>query len=91
MNTGLVSQWVLSPDKRERLMLVPQTADGLSHSQPLRSIDGSKGISFHIFSLPEDRCLRLLFKTLGRQMPEEDVREELENLGICVQGVLQHR
>ena len=46
-------------------------------------------MSFHTFSLPEDRCVRLLFKNLGRHMPEDVVREELENLGICVQGVLQ--
>jgi len=48
-------------------------------------------VSFHTFSLPEDRCVRLLFKNLGRHMPEDVVREELENLGICVQRVLQVR
>jgi hypothetical protein len=48
-------------------------------------------VSFHTFSLPEDRCVRLLVKKLGRLMPEDVVREELENLGIRVQGVLQLR
>jgi hypothetical protein len=43
------------------------------------------------FSLPEDRCALLLIKNLGRRMPEDVVREELEALGICVQGVLQLR
>jgi hypothetical protein len=35
--------------------------------------------------------VRLLVKNLGRHMPEDVVKEELENLGICVQGVLQLR
>ena len=35
--------------------------------------------------------MRLLIKKLGRHMPENVVRKELENLGICVQGVLQLR
>jgi hypothetical protein len=73
-------------------MLVPRTADGFRATvSGLRSFDGSKGVSFHTFSLPEDRFVRLLVKKLGRQMPEDVVREELENLGICVQGVLQLR
>ena len=49
----------------------------------LRSLDGSKGVRFHTFSLMEDHCLGLLGKTLGRQMPEEVVREELETMGMC--------
>lgn len=48
-------------------------------------------MSYHTFSIPEDRCVLLLIKNLGRQMPEDVVREELEALGICVQGVLQLR
>ena len=44
-------------------------------------------MSFHTFTLPEDRCARLLVKNLGRGMPESVVREELETLGIHVQGV----
>jgi hypothetical protein len=43
------------------------------------------------YSLPEDRCVRLLIKNLGRRMPEGVVREELESLGILVQGVMQLR
>ena len=35
--------------------------------------------------------MRLLFKNLGRHMPEDVVREELENMGICFQGLLQIR
>jgi len=45
------------------------------------------GVNFHTFTLPEDRCARLLVKILGRGMPESVVREELETLGIHVQGV----
>ena len=51
-------------------MLVPRTADGFSVTvSKLRSLDGKKGLRFHTFPPPEDRCLFLLFKTLGRQMP----------------------
>ena len=35
--------------------------------------------------------MRLLVKNLGRGMPESVVREELESLGILVQGVTQLR
>jgi hypothetical protein len=56
--------------KGEKLMIVPGTADGFRATvSALRSLDGSKGVTFHIFSLPEDRCVRLLVKNLGRQMP----------------------
>jgi hypothetical protein len=78
--------------KAEKLVTVPGTADGFRATvSALRSLDGSKGVSFHTFSLPEDRKVRLLIKNLGRHMPESVVREELEALGICVQGVLQLR
>ena len=50
-----------------------------------------EGVSFYTFTLPEDRCARLLVKNLGRGMPESVVREELETLGIHVQGVTQLR
>jgi hypothetical protein len=73
-------------------MIVPGTADGIRATvSALRSLDGSKGVTFHTFSLPEDRCVHLLVKKLGRQMPESVVREELEALGIRVQGVMQLR
>jgi len=69
--------------KGEKLILVPRTAEGFRATvSALRSLDGSKGVNFHTFSLPEDRCVRLLVKNLGRDMPE-DVREELESLGMC--------
>jgi hypothetical protein len=48
-------------------------------------------VSFHTFTLPEDRCARLLVKNLGRGMPESVVREELDSQDIHVQGVLQLR
>jgi hypothetical protein len=78
--------------KGEIFMLVPKTADGFQATvRALRSLYGSKGVSFHTFSLPEDRCVRLLLKNLGKHMPESVVREELETLGIHVRGVLQLR
>ena len=48
-----------------------------------------EAVSFHTFTLPEDRSTRLLVKNLGRDMTESVVREELEILGIYVQGVTQ--
>jgi hypothetical protein len=50
-----------------------------------------EGVSFHTFTIPEDRCVRLLVKNLGRGMPVSVVREELEALDIYVQGVMQLR
>ena len=69
----------------ESLVLVPDTADCFRATiTALRSIEEGKGVSFHTYSLPEDRTVRLLVKNLGRKMPESDVREELEVLGITV-------
>ena len=48
-------------------------------------------MSFHIYTLPEDRCVRLLVKNLCRGMHDSVVREELDSLGIYVQGVTQLR
>jgi len=48
-------------------------------------------VSFHTFTLPEDRCAWFLGKNLGKGMPESVVREELESLDIRVQGVTQLR
>jgi hypothetical protein len=73
-------------------MVVPSTADGFRTTvSALRSLEGKEGVSFHTFSLPEDRCVRLLVKNLGRRMPEGVVREELENQRTSVQGALQLR
>jgi hypothetical protein len=73
-------------------MVVPGTADDFRAAiTALRSLDVSKGVSFHTFSLPEDMCVRLLIKNLGRGMTQTVVREEIKALGICVQGVLQLR
>jgi hypothetical protein len=78
--------------KAEKPMIVPGTADSFRATvSALRSLDGSKGVSFHTFSLPEDRQVLLLIKNVGRQLPESVVREELEALGICAQGVMQLR
>ena len=74
----------------DKLVLVPKTADCFRATvRVLRSIDASKGLAFHTYSLPEDRCTKLLIKGLGKNMPEQDVREELEILGIPVHSVLQ--
>ena len=49
----------------------------------LWSLDGSKGMSSHT-SLSGNRCVHLLVKNLGRQMPGDVVREESWRLGICI-------
>jgi hypothetical protein len=55
-------------------MVVPSTADGFRAAiRTLRSLDGKEGVSFHTFTLPEDCCVRLLVKNLGRVMPESIV------------------
>jgi hypothetical protein len=73
-------------------MLVSQTADGFRATvSTLRSLDESKGVRFHTFSLPDGRCVCLMVKNLGRQIPEDVVRQELETLGSSVEGVLQIR
>jgi hypothetical protein len=78
--------------KADRLIVVPATANGFRAAvSALRSLEGKDGVSFHNFSLPEDRSVRLLIKNLGRRMPESAVREELESLGIHVQEVTQLR
>jgi hypothetical protein len=78
--------------KWEKLMLVPHTAEGFRATvSMLRSPDVGGGMTFHTFSLPEDRCVRLLVRNLGRRMPEGIVKEELDNFGIRVQAILQLR
>jgi len=75
--------------KSEKMMFVPSTADAFRAAvSVLRYLDGREGVSFHTFTLLEDRCMRLLVKNLGRGMPERVVREDFESLNICVQGVI---
>ena len=78
--------------KADKLLVVPSTVNGFRAAvSALRSLDGREGVSFHIFTLLEDRCVRLLVKNLGRNMPESIIWEELESLVIHVQGVTQLR
>jgi hypothetical protein len=61
--------------KGEILMLMSETADGFwAAIGALRPLNVSEGVSFHTFSLPEDRCVRLLLKNLGKRMPEAEIR-----------------
>lgn len=69
-------------------MIVPGTADGFRTTvSTTQSLAGITGVSFNT-SLPYDCCLHLLFKKLGRQMPESVLREELQALGICFHAVM---
>jgi hypothetical protein len=73
-------------------MVVTATADGFRAAVgALRYLDGKEGVSFHTSTLPEDGCVRLLVKNLGKRIPESVLREELELLEIHVQGVMQLR
>jgi hypothetical protein len=78
--------------KRETLIPVPESADGFrSTIGGLRSLLEEKGVSFHTFSLPDDRCVGLLLKNLFKRMPEAEMKEELEALHVSVQAVMQLR
>jgi dissimilatory sulfite reductase (desulfoviridin) alpha/beta subunit len=56
-------------------MIEPGTADIFRDTvSDLRSLYESKGVSFHNLSLPENRCVRLLVKTMGRQMLASSAR-----------------
>jgi hypothetical protein len=57
----------------------------------LQSLGEYKGVRFHNFSLPEDRCMRLLLKNVGKRMPEAEIKEEPEALIISVRAVMQLR
>jgi hypothetical protein len=73
-------------------MAVPSTANGFRPAvSSLRSLNGKEGVSFHTYSLPEDHCVPLLVKNVGRRMPESAVRKELGTLNIRVQGVIHLR
>ena len=66
--------------------MIPATADGFRGAvNALRALNIESGVSFHTYSLPEDRCVLLLIKNLGRRMPESVVLEELRSLDIHVQ------
>lgn len=73
-------------------MLVPETADGLRTSTSgLLFLGEIKGVTFHTFSLPEIRCVRLLSKNLDKVITESEIREELETLHMHVEAVIQLR
>ena len=83
--TGIIHSGPLAQFKEEMIELAPRTTDGFRATVNIqRFLDGSKEVSFHTLSLPEDRYVRQLIKNLGRQMKEDVVREELETLGIYV-------
>jgi hypothetical protein len=78
--------------KSEKFIVVPLTADGFRAAvSALRAFDGREGVSFHSLTLPEDRCVWLLVKELGRGMPVSVVRDEMESLNIRDKGVTQLR
>jgi hypothetical protein len=83
---------LVAETKGEYLMLVPECADGFRATfGALRSLGEGEGVTFHTFSFPEVRCVRLLLKKLGNRMPEAEIKGELEALHIHVQAVMQLR
>jgi hypothetical protein len=53
--------------KNKNLIVFPSTADGFRAAvSALHSLDGKECVSFHPFTRPEDHCMRLLVKKLGR-------------------------
>jgi hypothetical protein len=83
---------ILAQMKVKIVMLVPETPDGFQDTiGALRSLEVGNDMSFHSFSRPEDRCVCLLLKNLGKRMPEAEIREELEALCINVQAIMQLR
>jgi hypothetical protein len=75
----------LSAEKGKRLMIVLRSAGGFKAAiSPLVFLDGSKGVSFHTFRLPEDSGVRMFFKNLGRHKPEDVLRDVLDALGFRV-------
>jgi hypothetical protein len=50
-------------------IIVPASADGFRAAvNALRSLDWKINVSFHTYCVPEDRCVRLLIKNLGKRM-----------------------
>jgi hypothetical protein len=67
-------------------MIMPETTDGFIASVSAQcSLNRSGGLRINTFSLPEDRCVHLLVKNLGRSLPQGVIWEELEVLGIHAQ------
>ena len=60
--------------KGEKLIVVASTADRLRDAvSALLHLDWKDGVNFHTFTLPKNRCVRLLLENLGRGMPESVV------------------
>jgi hypothetical protein len=60
-NTRAFLAWLRAQLKAEKLMVVPSTADGFRATvSALPCLDKREGVSFHTFSLLEERCMRLL-------------------------------
>lgn len=63
------------------MLIVLSTSEGVRTTvNALQSIDGSKGVSWM------DHCVRLLVNSTGRHLPEDEIREDLKPLSICIEG-----
>jgi hypothetical protein len=76
--------------KGEILMLVPEIADAFRATiGAWWSLHEREGVSFHTFPLPEDQCVRLWLKNVGKRMTEAEIREELKALHLNAWAVKQ--
>lgn len=82
----------MAQTKAERLIIVPKTAHGFqANIAALRSLDGGKGVSFHSFSVLENRTMGLQVKNVDKSMLESVVQKEVGALGNSDQGAMQLR
>jgi len=63
------------PDEEQVPHACAGTAEGFwATTGALSYLGEGTTVSFHIFSLPEDRCVRPLLKNLGKHMPKHEIR-----------------
>ena len=75
-----------------QLIITPDTANCYRATiTALRTLPKERGVVFHTYTPPRERSVRLLIKHLGRNMPLEDVVEELLACGIEGASVTQLR
>jgi hypothetical protein len=61
--------------KGEILMLVPETAGNIRATiGAMGLLDGSVGVSFHNFFLPDNNCVRLLLQNSAKRVPEAEIQ-----------------
>jgi hypothetical protein len=79
----------MAETKEEIPMLAPVTVNDFRATLgALLSLDESEGVSFHIFSFPEDLCVRLFMKNINKRVLEAEIRGELVAMHVSMQAVM---